>query len=517
MAVGDVVQGPTQTGLTLDTAQKPAGRLNSLLADPNFQSILAGIGARLDPTGVGGALGGATQEYLKSQAAQRAATALTNRNAPPTKNPNLTPEGVPGPTSHTVTTNSDGTYTTTTKGDSAKEDVSEENATPLAPSETNINTPVAPPAQTRTSKVDQEVSKLPFILAPSQDTLGDIRGMSAEQVPSILEAYHRGEELRQKNVGQILSAYKDESEAGKTGADDLATQQAKNLAAITQGLPAGQAANTALQNAQAVESLQRAAENKNMSPLKQDQLRQQIDQLALNAPLARQHLEAQTSALQTSTEKEKLSIENDRALGTLPKQVLEEKLKQAKSANETVEFDIAPSALTPGGKVNITSQQLLDYIEKGSTIDRANQKHEDTVQYQKERNEIAAKNHADILKHQQEQTRLASEAHEDKATATASKAESFILDAKFSTNPAIQGHIDDFNAHSTKPYIYNFNKSTHWFKSDNGESKAYTIPKINQKGTVIQYNARQVTAEASKLGLTPKEYIDKIMAKYVVK
>lgn len=45
-----------------------------ILADPNFQSLLAGIGARLDPEGVGGALGGATTQFIQSRAAQNAVT-----------------------------------------------------------------------------------------------------------------------------------------------------------------------------------------------------------------------------------------------------------------------------------------------------------------------------------------------------------------------------------------------------------------------------------------------------------
>ena len=65
------LQGPTQSGATLDTTQ-PGGFMK-LLADPNFQSLLAGIGARLDPQGIGGALGGGTQAFLNQQALQKTA------------------------------------------------------------------------------------------------------------------------------------------------------------------------------------------------------------------------------------------------------------------------------------------------------------------------------------------------------------------------------------------------------------------------------------------------------------
>lgn len=46
--------------------------LSKLLSDPNVQSIMAGIGARLDPEGVGGALGTATQQFVQAQASQKA-------------------------------------------------------------------------------------------------------------------------------------------------------------------------------------------------------------------------------------------------------------------------------------------------------------------------------------------------------------------------------------------------------------------------------------------------------------
>ncbi len=60
------------TGDTTGIPNKPGG-FAALLADPNFQGLLAGVGARLDPKGVGGALGGSTQQYLNQQALQRAA------------------------------------------------------------------------------------------------------------------------------------------------------------------------------------------------------------------------------------------------------------------------------------------------------------------------------------------------------------------------------------------------------------------------------------------------------------
>ena len=95
------------TGLT-DLSNKPGG-FTAFLADPNFQSLLAGVGARLDPQGVGGALGGATQDYLNRQALQR--TAATTKALQDKRHAGLlaafgrdyTPAGAEGKTSTTIT------------------------------------------------------------------------------------------------------------------------------------------------------------------------------------------------------------------------------------------------------------------------------------------------------------------------------------------------------------------------------------------------------------------------------
>ena len=43
------------------------GGIVSLLADPNIQSLMAGIGTNLDPEGVGGAIGKPTQAMIQNQ------------------------------------------------------------------------------------------------------------------------------------------------------------------------------------------------------------------------------------------------------------------------------------------------------------------------------------------------------------------------------------------------------------------------------------------------------------------
>lgn len=48
------------------------GGISQLFSDPNFLGLLAGVGARLDPEGVGGAIGVPAQQLIQGQAAQKA-------------------------------------------------------------------------------------------------------------------------------------------------------------------------------------------------------------------------------------------------------------------------------------------------------------------------------------------------------------------------------------------------------------------------------------------------------------
>ena len=218
--------GPNGTGTG------PTG-LSALFSNPDFISLLAGIGQRLDPQGVGGALGGAAIDYQKAKAGQEAAKALVARNTPPTRSP-LTPAGVPGPTSETTTTNADGTYSTTVKGDSPPTTVAPATAAvptvvepPITPA-----TPIAPTSAAPQATSKTQMSQLPFSLAPTQGQL-DFRGLSAEQIPQILQAYHEGERLRQTNVGQILAAYdQDSNMAARDALASVHTQQAAHYARL---------------------------------------------------------------------------------------------------------------------------------------------------------------------------------------------------------------------------------------------------------------------------------------------
>lgn len=58
---GTTVQNPNTTG------GQGGGGIGGLFADPNFQSFLAGTGAALDPDGVGGAVGKATQGMIQNK------------------------------------------------------------------------------------------------------------------------------------------------------------------------------------------------------------------------------------------------------------------------------------------------------------------------------------------------------------------------------------------------------------------------------------------------------------------
>ena len=47
--------------------QSGGGGIAGLFSDPNFLSFLAGAGSKLDPEGVGGAIGGATQGWIQAK------------------------------------------------------------------------------------------------------------------------------------------------------------------------------------------------------------------------------------------------------------------------------------------------------------------------------------------------------------------------------------------------------------------------------------------------------------------
>lgn len=87
-------------------ASVPASTWFSSAADwlqkPGSQNLLAGIGAKLDPNGIGAALGGATTAYNQSRVAEeRAATQeknLEEQRQSALKILQLSPPGQPGPT-----------------------------------------------------------------------------------------------------------------------------------------------------------------------------------------------------------------------------------------------------------------------------------------------------------------------------------------------------------------------------------------------------------------------------------
>ncbi len=139
-----------------------------LLGDRNFINLLAGIGSRLDPKGVGGALGGATIAYTGAQAAQERAASNAEAQNQQTKmlldalnqHGGLTPKGTPGITSATATEDGiklDVTGNLTGQGG---------NTTPAAPEAP----PSVTPAQSSTLSAEENkrriASILPFYSAP---------------------------------------------------------------------------------------------------------------------------------------------------------------------------------------------------------------------------------------------------------------------------------------------------------------------------------------------------------------
>lgn len=145
---------PAGVGDTTD-----GGGLGTLFANPQFLSLLAGIGARLDPQGVGGALGGAAQEYIKGKAALSSAQDIQARQD--RRRADLmralgegyhTPREVQGPTTTTITDKSiketgregDTEYTKTTPLPAALQP----NATPQAPGDYSTAIPQNTPPVT---------------------------------------------------------------------------------------------------------------------------------------------------------------------------------------------------------------------------------------------------------------------------------------------------------------------------------------------------------------------------------
>lgn len=98
------------TPIAPDTTNSGGFDVQKILANRNFTNLLAGIGAKLDPNGVGGALGGATIAYNAAQASsERADTQEKTKNAQHEKLLQLlethggpTPAGTPGLTGFKV-------------------------------------------------------------------------------------------------------------------------------------------------------------------------------------------------------------------------------------------------------------------------------------------------------------------------------------------------------------------------------------------------------------------------------
>lgn len=176
--------------------------ITEIFQDANFQNLLAGAGARLDPSGIGGALGGATIALNKSFGAQQVAekqgeanqremkTAIDLLNAqrlnatPPVGVP-VTPPNEPGPTS--IKANPDGTVTTTSTPDNSivrpnvgsvvpNNNLSQAGQTILASNtstDTSAETPMTLPGITVTAPREPEVapvvptSNIPSTTAPA--------------------------------------------------------------------------------------------------------------------------------------------------------------------------------------------------------------------------------------------------------------------------------------------------------------------------------------------------------------
>ena len=118
-AIGEAPNATTPILANSGSAATPSFSVAKLFNDPNFVNLLAGIGAKLDPQGVGGALGTSTIAFNQAKAAQAAGAKTIANNARlmrsyekvATRLGGMTPPGVEGATSLRV--NKDGSYTAT--------------------------------------------------------------------------------------------------------------------------------------------------------------------------------------------------------------------------------------------------------------------------------------------------------------------------------------------------------------------------------------------------------------------
>ncbi len=126
----------------------------ALFSNPQFLSLLAGAGAKLDPQGVGGALGGATQNILNQQALQK--TAARTEDLQNKRHAEIlaafarmhTPAGAEGPTATTVSGNK-----IITKGNRGDTEYTETQPVPaiVPPITTTPTSPTVPAAGVSTS------------------------------------------------------------------------------------------------------------------------------------------------------------------------------------------------------------------------------------------------------------------------------------------------------------------------------------------------------------------------------
>ena len=446
-----------------DSTTPGQSSLQRLFSNPNFISLLAGIGANLDPQGVGGALGGAAQSAVRAKAAQEFTRSALSRNAPPTTNP-LTPDGVAGPTTRTRVENADGTYSITEKGNAPTG-----GSTPTTP-EQAVPTAVSPssaPYSPRKSRL----SDLPFLLAP-QSNIPDLGGMTAEDAYRAFQVYNESERARQSNVGEILRAYDLESIIpAREATANLQREQAAHLARL---------APFDVQKVQ--QEIRKARLAGNVDELKEKQL---IEAAPFNLPMVK----AELARIEAS-----VRAQNASAAATTQRTTQEQELydikKPAIVAQSRV-YDI-PGALAGQPPAQITGADLPSYLVGEGRLARTVQRYAD-AQRDAERRASTAEDKSEL---------------ERQKEATAIEA-NLLKPPKGFDRENLVPYTDAFAANSDTPFLYvpiKQNTKTGQFE----DYRKFDLPVRPATSTqpARQYTARLIYGLAKSKNKTIRQYLE---------
>jgi len=544
--------------------------LEKIFANKNLINLLAGIGAGIDPHGVGGILGKPTQAFVSAQAASeredKRAAQVTAQNKhqqlaakmlgdyggfSPLEQPGVnklevTPQGTlrmdvtPPP-------QVEGSHVgKVAVGDEVP--IPPELSAPVVPA-----APAAPAAQVAPTTPATTIAPTPGAGAPrvtSQGVMtaaeaarrmrtfyplipnpvdlgpGTLSGLSPQEIAQVMHYEQGAEQQRNQTVMQLIGAQGAEVGLGERQAKaELDTQQGARLSALLPGAAAEQAATTEAHAAA-------AALNRYSVKAGSEKLGGEIAHTAAgtaniiqNTAVARATLDKMTSLQEgevtalrlknegavTANQQAELQLENQKLLGNVPVEIQQEMLRELREKKKDhIEIKVPTAAHPEGEPVRVTGAEILHSL---STKGASGQ---------------AAQNHADMIAHQKAEFDRHEQGSMEHRRKTSNDAEAVILGSadgvENKTSPAVIANIDTYNSTSEKPYIYHWegDETRGWYNPNAynplaGTSRkgavAYTIPKIKPesvglpKGPDIQLNARQITKMATPNGLTPFEYM----------